>query len=162
MNLSLGYKPAAVVCGAMVLLGGAAVAPAVAVPDPVVDVCGGAVPDYVGLLGTDTAFNGTVTLPAGGTASLTIGPGALAGDVKAEIERNPADSRYAISRLQVDADSSGRGVIGFKTYAGDGWSKSVTCANPLTPTRVTQISGIVEIFSGVGHVVGAEFSVSRT
>jgi hypothetical protein len=53
-------------------------------------------------------------------------------------------------------------VIGFKTYAGDGWSKSVTCANALTPTRVTQISGIVEIFSGTNKITGAEFSISRS
>lgn len=75
MKLSPGYKPAATVLGAMILLGGVA-APAMAVPHPVASVCGGQVPDYVGLLGDDAPFEGKVALPGGGTADLSSTPSA--------------------------------------------------------------------------------------
>ncbi len=82
--------------------------------------------------------------------------------MKVEIERNPNDSRYAISRLNAYADSSGRGLIDFKTYAGNGWTTSVSCTPGLTPTRVTQMSGVVEIYAGVKKVTGVQFNVKRS
>lgn len=154
MKLSPGYKPAATVLGAMILLGGVA-APAMAVPHPVASVCGGQVPDYVGLLGDDAPFEGKVALPGGGTADLSSTPLSADGRVRVEIERNPDDSRYAISRLNIYADSSGSGLIDFKTFAGEGWSSEVNCAPVLgaPSTRVTQITGTVEICASVGEVV---------
>ncbi|WP_156178530.1 hypothetical protein [Saccharothrix sp. ST-888] len=123
-----------------------------------VDDCGGLVPDYVGLTSLDKPFVGTPKYP-GGDRLLTITPLSTDGRVKVEAENGAADPRYAISHLVIRANSSGRGVISFSSYAGDGWSTDLKC--PAGSTRVSQINGNIEIFNGVGAKLAVEFVVKR-
>lgn len=139
-------------------LGGALVNAPAAQAAVVTDTCGGVVSDYVGLLGLDAPFIGTVTLPGGGTRDITITPQFLTSTLfKTEITASPTDSRYAIGHITLRVDSLGRGTINFPTFAGgEGETDSVTCP---TGTRVTKMTGKVSAAGVSGRL---DFSVSRT
>ncbi|MFJ8477458.1 hypothetical protein [Kitasatospora sp. NPDC094011] len=77
-----------------------------------------------------------------------------------EIERSATDSRYAISDLNAKANSSGRGVASFKTYAGNGYTTDLTCE--AGSTRVVRIIGMFDIDNGPDAVESVDFTAARS
>ncbi|MFG2669150.1 hypothetical protein ACGFY6_33545 [Streptomyces sp. NPDC048387] len=136
---------------------GGSLAAAPAAQADVANSCGGAVPDYMGLLALDTPFTGTVTLPGGGTREIKISPQYLASTLlKTEITASPTDSRYAIGNMVIRTNSLGRGLITFPTYAGlRGRTTSQLCP---VGTRVTKMLGKVSVAGVKGEL---DFATSR-
>jgi hypothetical protein len=158
MKVFAPLRAGVVLCAALAVVGAAA-APVVAVPDPVKDVCGGQLRDYVGAQGNDTPFEGTVSLTGGGSAYVSIIPLTSDGRVRVEVERSKNDSKYAISDLNVKSDNTGIGTISFKTYAGNAWSTQVECN--AGSTRVVRITGQFEVVPGPDDDQVPTFDVSR-
>lgn len=105
----------------------------------------------------DTAFTGDVTIK-GQAYPITITPVDTGGRVAVEYVDGITQFR-ASSEATVFEDSTGQGLVKFRSFEGSGWSRNVRCTNG---SRVTMIVGEIETKGTGDKPEESGFEVTRT